>query len=1230
MSAPPFAHLHCHSHYSLLDGQSKIPDLVQRVKSTGMSAVALTDHGNLFGAIEFLREAKAAGVLPIVGMEAYVAPGKRTDRTAGSPGAGDERYSYHLTLLARDGAGFRNLLRLSSRSYLEGYYYKPRIDKEILSQHSRGLICLSGCVGSEFSQLLLAGRFAEAENLAVWYQKTFGAGNFYIEVQNNGLQIQHDCMERALDMAARLGLPVVATSDAHYLTQDDYLAHDVLLCINTGKTIDQPLDKPRFVADDGTLSQQFHVRSPDEMYAVFPGRDEALAMSQAIAGLVEENYASLGLGKRQFPSFQAPEGKTAEQYLRELCEQGLLQRYGNPPPQAARERLDQELAVIERMGFASYFLIVWDFVRYAREGGIPASARGSACGSLVSYVLHLSNVCPLKYDLLFERFLDPNRSEAPDIDIDLCQDRRYEVIDYVRKKYGDANVAQIGTFGTMKAKAAIKDVGRVLNIPLARVEQINKLIPTRLDITLEKALKEEPALRAMVDQDPEIERLMNFARRLEGSARNASTHAAGVVIADQPLESLVPLQVIRRGDKEEIVCTQWDMGDVEKAGLLKMDFLGLRNLTTLEAAIRIISERHPDAPVDLDRLPLDDRKTFELLQRGETKGVFQLESAGIRDLLIKMKPDRFADIIATNALYRPGPLNGGMVDEYVDVKNGRKQASYLHPVLREVLEETYGVMVYQEQVMRILNRLGGIELSKAYATIKAISKKKADVIAESRGQFVAGAVERGLDRDKATKIFDLIEYFGGYGFNKSHSTAYALVAYQTAYLKAHFPTEYMAAVLTSEMDGAERDKFFVEHIEDCRRMGIEVQPPDVNEGAVAFRVGGEGRIHFGLGAIKGVGVKAVEAIVRAREERGAFQSLDDFFERVSARDVGAGAAETLIRAGAFDFLGAKRAQLLAILPRAIQAGQAKQDDRRRGQRGLFDEIEAAGPAAGQGNGKSNGHGNGHLFTSSNLPDVPELADAELLGGEKKALGFYMSSHPLTRHAALLQALATHRAADLPSLPDKTEVTLGGMIANVQVRNVQRSRSGLTRMAKLTFEDLSGSTPAMLWPEEFARQGDLVRNDLIGFVKGTLDHRREPPELIISRILPIETAAAELARGLVVRLHKGVHQEDDLERLLRFVRVRPGQLDLYLEIVGIEHVRRAIYKAGPSLRIRYDERLLADLEDVVGSGNVRLLGQRGATARIDPASQSAQSSRSVMAALPETDSDEPLGEELDED
>ena len=745
------------------------------------------------------------------------------------------------------------------------------------------------------------------------------------------------------------------------------------------------------------------------------------------------------------------------------------------------------------MGFASYFLIVWDFVRYARERGIPASARGSACGALVSYVLHLSNVCPLKYDLLFERFLDPNRSEAPDIDIDLCQERRYEVIEYVRKKYGDANVAQIGTFGTMKAKAAIKDVGRVLNIPLARVEQINKLIPTRLNITLEEALKEEPALRTMVEQDPEIERLIRFARRLEGSARNASTHAAGVVIADQPLESLVPLQVIRRGDKDEIVCTQWDMGDVEKAGLLKMDFLGLRNLTTLEAAVRIINERHPDAPLDLDRLPLDDRKTFELLQRGETKGVFQLESAGIRDLLVKMKPDRFADIIATNALYRPGPAQRRH-GRRVRRRQERPEAGDLHPPraqggargdLRG--DGLPGTGDADPQPAGRHRALQGLRHDQGDLQEEGRHHRR-----EPRPVRRRGPSSAGWTGTRPLKIFDLIEYFGGYGFNKSHSTAYALVAYQTAYLKAHYPTEYMAAVLSSEMDGAERDKFFVEHIDDCRRMGIEVLAAQRQRGRRDVPGGPRGADPLRPGGDQGGRAsRPSRRSSRRAQQGGPFLSLDDFFERVSTREVSSGCAETLIRAGAFDFSGGP--------PRPSSWRSCPARSRRGRPSRTIAAAASAGsstiwrPRAGRPRQRQRQRPGQRPCRRprSNLPDVPELPDAELLGGEKKALGFYMSSHPLTRHAPLLQALATHRAAELAGLPDKTEVILGGMIANVQVRNVQKSRSGLTRMAKLTFEDLTGSTPAMLWPEEFAKLGELVKNDLIGFVKGTLDRRREP-------------------------------------------------------------------------------------------------------------------------------------------
>jgi len=1179
MSSQPFAHLHCHSHYSLLDGASKLPALVKRVKGLGMEALALTDHGNLYGAVEFLRETKAQGVKPIVGLEAYVAPRHRTERSMGG-GSGKE-YAFHLTLLARNGEGVRNLMRLSSASFLEGFYYKPRIDKEILERHSEGLICLSGCASAEFSDHILYGKTADAEKLCDWYIKVFGEENFFVEIQDNGIQIQRDCAAGAVDIARRKGLPLVATSDAHYLTQDDSQAHDILLCINTGKTVDDP-NRMKFEND------QFHVRSPQEMYAAMPGHEEALATSCRIAEMVEENYKSLNLGKRQFPSFKPPGEKTPEEYLTELCYAGLHDRFGASPPQAAIDRLEHELGIIKRMGFSSYFLIVWDFVRYAREEGIPNSARGSACGALVSYVLYLSHVDPLKYDLLFERFLDPNRSEAPDIDIDLCREQRAKVIEYVRQKYGAANVAQIGTFGTMAAKAALKDVGRALNIPLARVDQVTKLIPTRLNITLEEALKEEPALKRLTEEDPEIRKLLDYAQRLEGTARNVGTHAAGVVIADRPLSDLVPLQRLPNKDKEkEVVSTQWEMGDVEKAGLLKMDFLGLRNLTSLAAAVKLV-ERKIGKPLDLLGLPLDDLPTYALLQRGDARGIFQLDSAGIRDLLVKMKPDRFADLIAILALYRPGPLNGGMVDEYVNVKHGRKQATYEHPVMKEVLEETHGVMVYQEQVMRILNRLGGIELSQAYACIKAISKKKTETIAQGRKQFVEGAVERGLEKDRATKIFDLIEFFGGYGFNKSHSTAYALVLFQTAFLKAHYPTEYMAALLSSEMDGAEREKFLVEHIEDCKKMGVEVLPPHINEGESSFRVAEEGKVYFGLGAIKGVGLKALDEIVNARRQGGHFTGLDDLFERVPLSVVSQSCVEALIKAGAFDCLGAKRNQWLAVLPRAAQAGQAIQEDKKRGQRSLFDAF-ADEPASANGAGKG--------YTTS-LPDIEEMPDNELLAEEKKVLGFYMSSHPLTRHAALLQALATHKVADLVTVPAKSEVLLGGMISALQIKSVQKSRSGLTRMAKLTFEDLTGTVPSMLWPEEFAKAEDMIKNDLICFVRGTLDRRREPAELVISRIIPLSRGPAELSRGVVVTLRKGVTEEEQMQRLVRQVKIRPGNLEVYLEILGLAGMRRAIYKAGGDFKIRHDDQMFSDIEAAVGPGNVRLLGQRGATARVE--------------------------------
>ena len=1177
MPSQPFVHLHCHSHYSLLDGASKIPNLVQRAKALGMPALAVTDHGNLHAAVEFLREAKAADFKPILGMEAYVAPFHRSSKTPG--GNSGKEHNFHLTLLAENSEGFRNLMRLSSMAFLEGYYYKPRIDKEILKQHSKGLICLSGCVSSEFSDHILYGKQSEAEKLAVWYQEVFGPENFFVEVQNNNVQIQRDHEGVATDFARRLGMPMVATSDAHYLMQEDAEVHDILLCINTGRTVDDP-SRMKFE------SNEFHVRSPEEMYRAMPGHEEALANTARIAERVEEHYKSFNLGKRQFPSFQPPGAKTPEDYLRELCVAGLKDRYGDSPSQAALDRMEHELGIINRMGFASYFLIVWDFVRYAREQGIPNSARGSACGALVSYLLYLSHVDPLTYDLLFERFLDPNRSEAPDIDIDLCKDRRTEVIAYVKRKYGEANVAQIGTFGTMAAKASLKDVGRALNLSYAAVEAVTKLIPTRPGVTLEDALKEEPQLKRLTEEDPDVKRLFGFALQLEGTARSVGTHAAGVVIADKPLRDMVPLQIDPK--TPDVVRTQWEMGDVEKAGLLKMDFLGLRNLTSLEMAIRMIEARHPGKlPADLNKLPLDDPETYALLQRGEAKGVFQLDGAGIRDLLIKMRADRFADIIAILALYRPGPLNGGMVDEYVDVKRGRKQPTYAHPVMKDILEETYGVMVYQEQVMRILNRLGGIELSQAYACIKAISKKKMETIAQGRKQFCDGAVERGLDRKKAEEIFGLIEFFGGYGFNKSHTCAYALVSYQTAWLKAHYPSEFMAALLSSEMDGAERDKYFVDHIDDCRRMGLEVRQPNVNVGQCDFSVSAEGVIEFGLGAIKGVGTKAVEAIVREREANGPFRDLGDFFERISTQECGQGTVETLIKAGAFDCLGAKRSQLVAILPRAVQGGQALQKVRQDSKQGhMFDMFETATATA---------VAEPATFAIA-LPDIEEFPDVQRLADEKKALGFYMTSHPLTQHAERLQAFSTHQVADLGAVGEKSEVTLGGMVVGLQVKNVKQSRDGGTRMAKLQFEDLSGSTPAMMWPSEFGKVEAIFKDDFIGFVRGTINRQRDPAELMISKVIPIERAPAELSRGLLLTLHKGSTQPVDIDRLLRMIRNYPGNLDLYLEILGLDKVKRAIYKAGANLKFRHDDQMLREIEGAFGPDNVRLIGHRGAAPR----------------------------------
>jgi len=1180
-----FAHLHCHSHYSLLDGASKIGRLVERTAELGMNALALTDHGNLHGALEFYQSARAAGINPVIGYEAYIAPGSRFQKDAGN----SKDASYHLTLLAADRTGFQNLLRLATAAALEGFYFKPRIDRDLLEECREGIICLSGCLSSEFSRTLIgngsgqAAQLERAREVAGWFRQTFG-DRYFIEVQNNGLEVQQRVMEAALDVADAMGIPAVATCDCHYVRREDAEAQDILLCVNTGRFRN---DAARMRMD----TSEFYLKSPEEMLASMGGRSDLVERSQQIADSVS---LELDLDKRHFPGFEVPAGRTASEELRRLCLEGLCRRYEGIPerwaepgfddlPEAERtperlhadvlERLDRELGVIDTLGFATYFLIVWDFVRHARERQIPAAARGSGVGALVAYALYLSHVCPLRYDLLFERFLDINRLEAPDIDIDFCKDRRGEVIEYVKQKYGEANVAQIGTFGTLAARAAIRDVGRALGMPIPRVDAVVAMVPDQLGVTLEQATVPGSQLAEACQQDPEVRELVDLAGRIEGLARNVGTHAAAVVIADRPLVEYVPLQ--RVTGKEEVI-TQWSMGDVERAGLMKMDFLGLRYLTVVAKTLDVI-ERAAGSRPDPFAFPLDDAETFALLCRGETKGIFQLESGGIRDLLQRMKPDSFLDIVAVNALYRPGPLEGGMVDDYVAVKHGRKAAEYRHPVMREVLEETHGVMVYQEQVMRILERLGGIELSKAYTCIKAISKKKLETIAAFREQFVAGAGERGLATGETGELFGLIEKFAGYGFNKSHSTAYALLAWQTAYLKTHHPVEFMAALLSGDIPGRNFKKkdALVEHIEDCRRMGIEVVPPDVNRSRDEFAVV-EGRILFGLAAIKGCGGQAAAGIVAERERGGAYRDLDDFCGRLDPSLVNKTAIESLAKAGALDGLapGGHRGQLLAGIEKAMSAGAASQADRKSGQKSLFDAAfeEAAAeepqPAA--------------------LPDVPPLSDAQLRAFEKEVLGYYVHSHPLAEHLSLLCAVRSHATADLPRAKAKSEVVVGGLVAAVKLSNVKQPRNGSThtRYAMFDLEDMEGLVRVICWPEDYARLGELIEAERIVLVAGTVDRRAgsEETNLIANEIVPLDEATRLPVRSVTVRIDEGHHDTSTLESLAELTRRHAGSVPLRL-VLRLADGRRVLMEAD-GRPVDWSASLLEGLTAMLGSGGVR--------------------------------------------
>ncbi len=1084
-----FVHLHGHSHYSLLDGGAMIDGLLKRTKELGMPALALTDHGNIFGAVEWYTTAKKFDVKGIVGCEFYVAPNSRFDRDS----HGISEAAYHLPVVVKNEAGWKNMLKLASLAYTEGFYYRPRVDKETLAQYREGLIVINGHFGTEISSMLEKGDMEGAIAVAGQYKDIFG-DDFYVEIQNHHDPAQVALIPKLMEVARRAGCPIVATNDHHFLLKEDHAAHDALCCISMGRTI----------ADDTRLkySPELYLKSPAEMRAIFRDIPEACDNTLRIA---EKCELKLDFSARHAPVYHPPaaaDGKapTPDEYLRDLCMTGLREKYGEEglSNKALMDRMEFELQVICSKGFASYFLIVWDFCNYAKNNGIPVGARGSAVGTVVGYVLSLCNIDPLRYDLLFERFMDPNRSAMPDIDIDICQEGRGKIIDYVRDKYGKngGGVCQIITFNTLGAKAAIKDVGRVLGMPIQETEKITKLVPGGLNVTLDDVVK-VPDIKKMIDENGNIEKLFAIARRLEGLCRNAGMHAAGVIVCDKPLDTIVPLY--KNGDD---IMTQWDGPTCEKIGLLKMDFLGLRTLTILERALDLIDKdissgavkvpkgckppyltgRGLGHRIDIERIDIADPLVYKnIFQKGATKGVFQFESGGMKDLLMKMKPDRLEDLIAANALYRPGPMD--LIPDYCARKHGRQQVPQVHPLVDAVLTETYGVMVYQEQVMRIFNKVGNIPLRRAYDIIKAISKKNADVINKEKAAFIEGAQQNGISKEQSAELFALIEKFAGYGFNKSHSTRYAFVAYQTAWLKTYFPAQYMAALLTFEMIDQAKT---VEYIDECRhlmipgssKVGIDILPPEINQSDADFTVV-DGNIRFGLAAVKGVGEKAVQSIMANRSagatgnarivpaERGdngtndagqtpvlqPYKSLFDLCERVDLRVVNKSVLESLIKCGAFDSLHPVRAAAHAAVETASRMAQQMQESKRAPDRNRF---RSARQQAGAG---------GAFAVEPKVPAIAEWPKAEKMANEKSVLGFYVTNHPLRDIEALFQTYITLDTQTIRNASDKSNGIMGGLVSKIRLMTTKSGPNAGSRWVILGIEDLVGSMEVVLYSNE---------------------------------------------------------------------------------------------------------------------------------------------------------------------
>ena len=1150
MKHSEFVHLHVHTQYSLLDGMIRLNELFKKAKEFAMPAIAITDHGNMFGAIDFYKQAYANGIKPIIGCELYVAPRSRFDKTTSSIGEATR----HLIVLVKNMQGYRNLMKLTSAAHLEGFYYRPRVDKELLKECSEGLIVSSACLHGEIASHIVRGNMDEARKAAREYQEIFGEENFYLEMMENGIPEQKTANRGLIELSKELSIPLVATNDCHYLNIEHAEAHNILLCIQTGKTIE---DNDRM----SMSSDQFYVRSPEEMQTLFAATPEAISNTVGIAERCNLNFE---FGKFYLPKFEIKNpGETLEEYLERKATEGLekiipsIMKYQKEDEAVVRvkyfKRLNTELEIIKKMGFAGYFLIVSDFIKHAKHNNVPVGpGRGSAAGSLVAYAIRITDIDPLRYGLFFERFLNPDRISMPDIDIDFCQERRGEIIKYVTEKYGKDKVTQICTFGKMMAKGVIRDVGRALNIPYSDADRIAKLVPNVLNITLAEAFKMEPRFADERKKNPQIDKLLSLSLVLEGLNRHSSVHAAGVVISDAPLVERVPLFA----PKDDIV-SQYSMKDIEAVGLTKFDFLGLKTLTVINNAVDFIKESH-NINIDINNLPLDDEATYKLLMKGDTDGVFQLESSGMKDLLVNFKPDRIEDIIALIAAYRPGPMK--MIPEFIARKQGKTQITYELPQLEAILKETYGIILYQEQVMQIANVIGGYTMAQADTLRKVMGKKQVSAMEKEKPKFLEGAKKQKINENKAKIIWEQMETFAEYGFNKSHSAAYAIITYQTAYLKAHYPVAFMAALLTSEKDN--RDKI-IRHMNNCKEMGINVLPPDINESQKDFSISGE-NIRFGLAAVKNVGEAAIESVIAMRETAN-FTSFMDFLSRVDLRKVNRRVIESLIKCGSFDSLGYYRRQLMECLDQAMEEAQRKQKDLLSNQASFFDELETSGSSKDNGNG------------SYQVPQLPEWDRKELLSIEKETLGFYITGHPLHGYADKLKLVANSNSNTLSLKRDKDVITIAGVISSLVERPTRRKDV----MCNIVLEDLQGSANIIFWADTYKKYYELLHADEPIIIQGMIDVGDESLKIIAQEVISLAKALENPYKQIRFLVNADMILPETIVALGDAIKKYQGKCESYIHIVNGNS--ETIVYLGDQMRLDINDRLKKDADSILGEG-----------------------------------------------